>query len=147
MAWLTNIFGGFWGYLAAAVVAGALAAGGTYYVTSRSYEVMIADMKASQANAEAASATAALDKLKSYVASMDAAGVAYGKDRDALDAKLDALNKEFHNAIKSSPLPADCRPDDMRVRQLTEAVTATNTAATGSGFGETVRKPPAAPSQ
>lgn len=139
MAWLTNIFGGFWGYLAAAVVAGALAASGTYYVTSRSYEVTIADMQASQAKAQAASVTASLDKLRTYIGNMQTAGVEYGATQSTLFAKLDALNKEFHDAIKPNPLPADCRPDDVRMRQLSAAVAASNAAAAPGGSGETLR--------
>jgi hypothetical protein len=139
MSWLTSILGGVWGYVGAAAIAAALAVPATYWITSRGYQVTIATMQRDQAKAQAASVTASLDKLQSYIASMHQAGVDYGATQATLFARLDSLNREFRNAIKPNPLPADCRPDDVRVRELTAAIEAANTAAAGRGFGETLR--------
>lgn len=139
MSWLTGILGGVWGYVGAAVIAAALATSATYFVTSRTYETTIAKMERDQAKAQAVSVTASLDKLQSYIASIHQAGIDYGAKQAALFAKLDSLKGEFRNAIKPNPLPADCRPDDVRVRELYTAIEAANAAAASGGYGETMR--------
>lgn len=46
-----------------------------------------------------------------------------------LEMKIDALKKDLANAKKKRPLPADCRPDDDRLRVLKSAVAAANATA------------------
>ena len=141
MGWLTNALAGLWGYVSAAVFAAALAVPATYWVTSRGYQVTIADLQRDQAKAQATNIQKSLDQLQGFIAQMHAAGVDYSANQAALFSKLDALKKEFHNVAKAKPLPADCRPDDVRVRNLSEAVDTANQAAAGAagGYGETMR--------
>lgn len=135
------------GYVAAAGLASLLSIGATYYFTSAPYRITIAHMEAAQDTKRADDSEASLRKLNAYIAGMHEAGQEYQSDRTALNAKLDQLNRDFNDAIKNHPLPADCKPDDERMRALTAAVAAANAAATGSGFGVTVRTPPSPDSQ
>jgi hypothetical protein len=140
MPWITSALAGIWGYVGAAAIVAALAIAGTHYADKEIYGLQIAQLQLVQANTAAANVTASLSKLQSYIANMQAAGVEYGATKDALFAKLDSLNRNFSNAIKATPLPADCRPDDARVRALATAIAAANAAAgAAGGYGETVR--------
>jgi hypothetical protein len=137
-AWFKAL-SGIWGYVGAAAIAAALATGATYFVTSRSYETTIARIERDQAKAQVADVTASIAKLQTIIASMHQAGVDYGAAQQALFAKLDTLNRNFRNAIKPNPLPADCRPDPVRVRSLETAIDAANDATAAGGYGETMR--------
>lgn len=101
----------------------------------------IAVIQRDAAEQTAVDATAAVTTLQRFISQMRFAGIDYGKRQDELFAKLDALNKRFRDAIKSSPLPPDCKPDAVRVQHLETAIDAANAAAasSGSGYGETVR--------
>jgi hypothetical protein len=89
----------------------------------------------------AVDATAAITTLQRFISQMQVASIDYGKNQDALFAKLDQIKKDFSKLAGLKPLPVDCRPDNERLRILTDAVTAANSAAASadSGFGETVR--------
>jgi uncharacterized membrane-anchored protein YhcB (DUF1043 family) len=140
ISWLTGI----WGYLGAAVVAGAIAGYSSYWVTSRGYQTEIAQLKLEQANARVESVQGSMDQLQHFITSMNAASTDYQASTQILLDHFAALQREFHNAIKAAPLPADCRPDAQRMRVLTEAITAANSdSAAGGGFGETLRTAPA----
>lgn len=127
-----SLLTGVWGYVAAAVVAALLATSATYYVTSRSYQVTISDMKAAEANAKATSVSASLTQLQTFIGSMHEAASAYAVQQQDMSAKFTALHKDFQNAIKASPLPLDCAPDPVRLRNLSAAVAAANAASTGA---------------
>lgn len=139
ISWLTGI----WGYVGAAVLAALIAGYSSYWVTSRGYQTEIAQLKLSQANAQVVSIQTSLDQLQHFISSMNMASQDYQASTQTLLDRLAALQKEFHSAIKVSPLPPDCRPDAQRMRFLTEAVAAANDTASGGGFGETLRTPPA----
>jgi hypothetical protein len=44
--------------------------------------------------------------------------------------KIDSLRKEVRQYAKDNPLPADCKPDAVRVRKLADGIAAANEAAT-----------------
>lgn len=51
----------------------------------------------------------------------------YLGNSEQLEKKIAELKRELANAKKNHPVPADCRPDDDRLRVLRDAVTAANT--------------------
>lgn len=134
-----SLVSGPWGYLAAAVIAAGLAGGGTYYLTSRGYQIEIGKLKLAQAQSQTISVAASLSQLQKFISTMHSAATDYNSSTQILLGRLDALQKEFHNATLAKPLPPDCRPDATRVRLLSEAVAAANATSAGHGFGETVR--------
>jgi hypothetical protein len=73
-------------------------------------------------------AQAALADLAVAAHNIRTAADGYTIDVATLGAKLDAIRKDFKNA---KPLPADCRPDDFRVRHLESAIDAANQTAAG----------------
>lgn len=143
MDWLASLFAGWRAWAAALGLSTLAAAGGGFYAGHHWAGDDLQKLRAEMAQQHADTADASLKKLQGFIDQMQAAEVDYGQNRDQLNAKLDALKKEFHNAVKANPLPPDCRPDDVRMRKLTEAVTATNAIAADpeavAGFGETVR--------
>ncbi|MEN7529358.1 hypothetical protein [Cupriavidus sp. DL-D2] len=84
-------------------------------------------MKTASAQADLASANAALGDLRQAGETIRAKADEFNTTQSALGAKVDQAVKEFRNAKK--PLPADCRPDDFRVRKLTDAYEAAKQAA------------------
>jgi hypothetical protein len=131
----------FWIKFAGAALALAAAFGAGMWLQGTIKDRRIAQIERDAAEQTAIDATAAITTLQRFVSQMNLAAVDYGKNQDALFAKLDALNKRFRDATKAAPLPVDCRPDDIRMQHLFEAISAANAAAasTGSGSGETVR--------
>lgn len=87
----------------------------------------IDQMKTASAQADMASANAALGDLRQAGETIRAKADEFNATQTALGAKVDAAVKEFRNAKK--PLPVDCRPDDFRVRKLSDAVDAAKQAA------------------
>ncbi len=72
---------------------------------------------------------------------MQTASAGYQSDKDALNNKLNALAKDFANAIKAKPLPLDCIPDSVRLHNLSAAVAAANAAAAGHILSGPVHSP------
>ncbi len=142
MAWLASFFAGWRAWVAALGVTTLVAAGGGFYAGHHWAGDDLQALRAQVAQQHADTATASLKRLQDFIDQMQVASVQYGETRDQLFARMDALKKEFRNAVKAAPLPPGCFPDAGRVRALSEAVTATNSAADPeavSGFGETVR--------
>lgn len=129
MGRLLALLGGWQGYAAAAALAALLAAGASYYLTALGYRLTIAQMEKAQANAAVIAATRALTQFEADSAAIHGAAIAFGTAQDDLNGKLATISKDFHAAIKAAPLPADCKPDAVRLRQLSAAVAATNSAA------------------
>ena len=95
----------------------------------------ISGIEANQAGAQAASATAAMTDLQTAAATINAAANEYAGDAARLNKKLDSIKKVMKNA---QPLPVDCRPDAVRVREFDAAIDAANEAAAGHAVGATV---------
>jgi hypothetical protein len=83
-------------------------------------------MKTDAAQADLASANQALGDLRTASATIREKADEFAGIQTTLGAKLDAIRKDLKNA---KPLPADCRPDAQRVRNLLDAVDATKQAA------------------
>lgn len=111
---------------AAALAAGIFAAGWT--TNGWRKEAEIEQMKAETAQADLKGAKDALDDLVSAGKTIRAKADEFNGIQTTLVAKMDAIRKDLKNAPK---LPADCRPDDVRVRNLSDAVDAANAAAAG----------------
>lgn len=131
-----------WKWLASGAVAAIISIYATYYITSMGYRITIADMKTAAANIQTANATASLKQFETDAGLIHDAAVSYAADKTNLAARMDAISKDFANAIKAKPLPLDCKPDADRLRNLAAAIAATNTAAAGSGVGATVPSHP-----
>jgi hypothetical protein len=145
MEWLASFFAGWKAWVAALGVTTLVAAGGGFYAGHHWAGDDLQQLRAQVAQQHADTADASLKKLQGFIDQMQVASQEYGQSRDQMFARLDLLRKEFRNAVKAAPLPADCRPDAVRVRNLSEAVDTTNAAIaapTGGGFGETVRTHP-----
>lgn len=133
MGFLTNILGGVWGYVAAAVFAAALSVGVTHWIDANAYGKQIADLKMVAAQQQAADATAAIKQLSGFIADLQKAAHAYQDAVADISAKYAAITTEFRHAITAKPLPADCRIDAERLRILTAATAQANAAHTATG--------------
>ena len=126
MSLILSMLGGVWGYVAAAVVAGALAASGTYYVVHNVDEVAIGKLKLAASMADTASVKASMAQLQGFITTMHTADAGYQSDMAAVNNAFAIIQKEFNNAKAIAPLPVDCKPDAGRLRVLTDAVGAAN---------------------
>jgi hypothetical protein len=117
-----------WKWIASASVAAIL----TFYATSLSYRVTLSKMEREQAENVADGYRATLAMFTADADKIHEAADAYTAIQANLDGRFNAISKDFANAIKASPLPADCRPTADRLRALEAAVAAAN-SATGRG--------------
>ncbi|WP_227459651.1 hypothetical protein [Cupriavidus pauculus] len=115
-----------WRAIAAAALAAAAFAAG-WMANGWRKDAEIDRMKTASAQADLASANAALGDLRQAGETIRTKADEFNATQTALGAKVDAAIKEFRNAKK--PLPVDCRPDDFRVRKLSDAVDAAKQAA------------------
>lgn len=88
----------------------------------------IARITAQHADEKTRSTSAALDDFKKTADSIASAADRYANAQANLGDKLDRIRKDLKNA---KPLPVDCKPDDVRVRNLADAIRAANEAAAG----------------
>lgn len=84
-------------------------------------------MKTASAQADLASANKAIENLGAASQTIRTKADEFNASQATLTAKVDQAVKEFRNAKK--PLPVDCRPNDFRVRKLSDAVDAAKQAA------------------
>jgi hypothetical protein len=119
------------------LIASVLAGGATFWLTSQGYKATISQMKADEAKAEAARSNAILAKYQAYAAQISAAAQTYVATQGALDTKIGDIQKGLKSVIAKTPLPRGCKPTADRVRVLTTAVSAANSAA-GPSSGPTV---------
>jgi len=89
-------------------------------------DVEIAELAAARAKADLTTANQAIGELRAASADIRARADEYRGISTQLDAAASAIRKELKNA---KPLPAGCRPDDFRVRKLSDAVDAAKQAA------------------
>ena len=114
-----------WRAIAAVALAGvAFAAGWTANGWRKDAE--IAELTSARARADLTTANQAIGELRAASADIRARADEYRGISTQLDAAASAIRKELKNA---KPLPADCRPDDFRVRKLSDAVDAAKQAA------------------
>jgi hypothetical protein len=118
-------------------IAAILAGGATFWLTSQGYKATIAQMKANEAKADADRANAVLAKYEADTAIIHDAANAFAATQGTLVSKLDTISKDLKNVQAKHPLPANCKPDADRLRNLEAAVAAANAAA-GLGAGPAV---------
>lgn len=123
---LTKLISGVWGYVAAAVVAGAAVFFVTHYIDAAVYGKQIADGKTQLANFKAASASAALTQLTGFIDKLHTSENDYTATLQTINNQYVSIQKGLSDAIAKKPLPANCKPDAGRLRVLTDAVTAAN---------------------
>ncbi|WP_157072076.1 hypothetical protein [Cupriavidus sp. HPC(L)] len=114
-----------WRAVAAAVLVSA-AFGAGWTVNGWRKDAEIAELNATRAETDLSAARQALGEFKTASADIRARADEYRGITTELDAAASAIRKELKNA---KPLPADCRPDDFRVRKLSDAVDAAKRAA------------------
>ena len=112
--------------IGAGAVAAALCFGAGWAINGWRLGAELASEKAARAQDRAAQARAALSTLQADAAAIHQAATEYAGIQSNLAPKLAALTKELRNAPR---LPADCRPDAVRVRNLDAAIDAANQAA------------------
>lgn len=91
----------------------------------------IAALKLKQSNDRAAVAEKALTDLQAGTRKMNEAATELTGIKLNLDGKLDKIGKDLKNVQAQKPLPADCKPDDLRMLNLKAAIDAANSAAAG----------------
>jgi len=111
------------------VIAAVLSAGATYWLTSQGYKATISRMEADSAKADAARANTVLAKYTADTAIIHDAATAFSAAQGDLGTKLDTISKDLKNVQAKRPLPASCKPDSERLRNLAAAVAAANAAA------------------
>lgn len=130
MTKILSFFTGSWqGTLAAAAIVALLTAGATFYLTSLRYRLTIAQMERDKASDGLAAANFALTQFMADADTIHTAATSFGGIRDDLNAQLATISRDFSSATKAHPLPVDCKPDPVRLRALSSAIAATNSAA------------------
>ena len=114
-----------WRAIGAALLSAAIFAAG-WTANGWRKDAEIDRMKTASAQADLASANAALGNLRQAGETIRAKADEFAGIQTTLGAKLDAIRKDLKNAPK---LPADCRPDAGRVRLMSDAVDAAKQAA------------------
>lgn len=91
----------------------------------------IAAIELKESNDRAAVAEKALTDLQAGTRKMNEAATELTGIKLNLDGKLDKIGKDLKNVQTQKPLPADCKPDDLRMLNLKAAIDAANSAAAG----------------
>lgn len=118
---------GYAGLFAAGLMLGSGIAGlAAWHWQAASYERKLSALGEQQARGELQVARVALEQLHSASSVIHQKAVEYAGIQSTLGLQLEAIRKDLKNA---NPLPADCRPDDFRVRKLADAVGAAQQAA------------------
>lgn len=132
----------FWIKFGITIIGLVAAFSGGMWLESTIADKTISSLKLAESQKQTADVTASLNQLQGFIATMHVAAADYTALQTVLFGKLDTLNKDFLNATKATPLPHDCRPDDVRVRALSTAISAANAAATGSIISTSLRPTP-----
>jgi len=125
---LGQALAGWKGYAAAGLVAATLAGCAAWTAQGWRKDVHIADLLRDRQQVRADTNAAVLDAIKIDLSAIAGAAARAAADSAALPAQVGEITKALKNA---KPLLAGCRPDDVRVRSLTDAVRAARGAAVG----------------
>ncbi len=114
--------------------------GAGMWVEGKIKDTTIAKLEADALKKAAVDATTVLNQFTADVATMNKAAQDYTNQRLAYDTRFASISKELMNAINKKPLPVGCvlPPDSDRMRALTAAVRAANSANIGSGTSPAV---------
>ena len=129
MSILSTVTGNPLNMLAGAAVAVAIGFGGGWMVNGWRLNTDIAEIKTTHAQEVAKQAAATVTQMQTDAAAIHTAATEFATIQNTLGPKFDALTKEIKHAPR--PLPANCRPDDYRVRNLKDAIDTANTAIAG----------------
>lgn len=113
---------GWRGYAAAVLLGGSAA----WFVLGAFHGRELAELRLARAHDDLTVARQAIEQTNADLETMAASARAAAAAAPKLTASIGALSKALKNA---NPLPAGCRPDDERVRTLTDAVRAARGAA------------------
>lgn len=102
-------------------------------------DVQVAELKTEAASKQAKAATDALTGLEADIKRIASSARTAQGNVGAVNIQLDQIRKDFKNE-NAPPLPANCRPDDIRVRSLTAAAGAVDQAIAGSKLGGAVQR-------
>jgi hypothetical protein len=109
------------------VLVGLLLAGAAgWFANGWRHGAEIAELRRAHAEFRAGLSEQALADVQADAATIRAAATEFATIQSTLAPRMTALTKELRNA---KPLPADCRPDAGRVRNLDAAIDAANQAA------------------
>lgn len=136
---LGQALAGWKGYAAAGLVAAALASCAAWTAQGWRKDVQIAELQRDQQQTRADTNAAVLDAITVDISAIAAAAARAAVDASALPAQVGEITRALKNA---KPLLAGCRPDDVRVRSLTDAVRAARGAAAGPQPGRAVPADP-----
>ena len=109
-------------------VAAALAFGSGWQINDWRLHTQISEMKAVTAEAKGKDAAETVTAMQADAKSIHDAATELGASKNMLGSKIDVIIKGMKNA---KPLPAGCKPDDLRVHSLDAAIEAANAAAAG----------------
>lgn len=116
------------GYIAASAIAAGMLFGAGWTAQGWRKDAEIADMKAIASDARAELAEQAAAELQSAAVAMRASADDVRRSSTALKDNMAAITKGLKNA---PALPADCKPDAVRVRGLREAYDTAKRSASG----------------
>lgn len=125
---LAQRFAGWKGYALVALVSAGLAGSAAWTAQGWLKDVHIAELQRDQQQVRADTNAAVLTALKIDIRAIAEAAARAAADAKALPAQVGEITKALKNA---KPLVLGCRPDDLRVRALTDAVRAARGAAAG----------------
>lgn len=123
--------GGWKGYVAAGLLAGAVAAGGAWWLCSVIKDKEIADLKLIDSNKDRDAYKAGLEAFQKAAQQIADAAAKYGDDRKRLNEEFAKIERGLRDAMAQNPLPVGCKPDAARMRVNSDAVAAANKAASG----------------
>ncbi|MDN4040205.1 hypothetical protein [Massilia sp. YIM B02443] len=101
----------------------AIAAAGGWIASAWKHDAEIAELRRAHTEYRATLTEAALADVQADAATIRQAATEFADIQSTLAPKMTALTKELRNA---KPLPAGCRPDADRVRNLDAAIDAAN---------------------
>jgi hypothetical protein len=110
----------------AAVGLAVLAFGMGWMVNGWRKDAELAELSAARAQADLTTANLALTDLRTAGKTIRQKADEFRGIQTTMHTELAAIRKDMKNA---KPLPADCRPDDQRLRNLSDAVSAAKQAA------------------
>ena len=106
------------------VLVGLLLAGaGGWFANGWRHDAEIADLRRAHAEYRAGLSEQALADVQAEAKTIRTAAAEFAAIQSTLAPRMTALTKELRNA---KPLPPDCRPDPVRVRNLDAAIDAAN---------------------
>lgn len=119
---LASALAGWRGYAASALVG----AGAAWFVLGAFHGREIAELQLERSRDDLAVAREAIQQTNADLEAIAASARAAAAAGPQITASIGAITKALNNA---TPLPVGCRPDDVRVRNLTDAVRAAGGAA------------------